>query len=151
MTLIGALEQQAEAMERDAAAMRKLMEAARDLGEERVAALLAPMVARGANGHAGTGNGHTNGEAVPTLAVVSDPVETADEEPRGRQAVRMIVHERPGVWTLADLHAEMKRRGWFTSNKAVDVAVTRLVRSQEARHVGLGRYEFLAPNESRML
>ena len=40
----------------------------------------------------------------------------------------------------------MKRRGWFTSNKGVDVAVTRLVASHEARRVGKGRYEFFAPN-----
>ena len=139
MTLVGTLEQQAEALERDAVAVRKLVDAARDLGEERVAALLAPMLARNGNG-----NGHT----APTPVVAPDPPE---DEPRGREAVRRIVHERPGLWTLSDLRAEMKRRGWFTSNKGVDVAVTRLVASGEARRVGKGRYEFFAGGERRML
>jgi hypothetical protein len=136
MTLLGTLEQRAEAMERDAAAVRKLVEAARDLGEERVSELLGPML-----GHNGNGNGHSE--------VAAD--ERADASPRGREAVRLIVHERPGIWTLRDLRAEMKRRGWFTSNKGVDVAVTRLVANGEARRVGKGRYEFFVGGERRML
>src|SRR5687768_342005 len=115
MTLMVTLEQEAEALEREAAAMRKLVEAARDLGEERVAALL---VARNGNG-----NGHT--AATAPGATAAPP----EDEPRGREAVRRIVREQPGVWTLADLRAEMKLRSWFTSNKGVDVAVTRLVAS----------------------
>jgi hypothetical protein len=118
-------------MERDAGAMRKLVEAARELGEERVRDLLAPTMTGNHNGHVGEG----------PLPV---PVPTEDG-PRGREAVRRIVHERPGVWTLTKLRAEMKRREWFTSNKGVDVAVTRLVASGEARRVGKGRYEFFAP------
>ncbi len=96
---VTSLEERAAAMERDAGAMRKLVEAARELGEDR-----------------------------------------------GREAVRLIVRERPGIWALVDLRAEMKRRGWFTSNKGVDVAVSRLVGSGEARHVGKGRYEFSDSN-----
>ena len=136
MTLVGTLEKQAEALERDAAAVRKLVDAARDLGEERVAVLLAPML-----GHNGNGNG--NGHAIQEPKAAPPPVENT---PRGREAVRLIVQERPGVWTLAKLRAEMKRRGWFTSNKGVDVAVTRLAADGEARRVGRGRYEFFDPN-----
>jgi hypothetical protein len=134
MSLVGTLEEQAEALERDATAVRKLVEAARDLGEERVAALLAPMLKQNTNGN---GNGH------------GKPAEPG--APRGRAAVREIVHERPGIWTLSKLRSEMKRRGWFTSNKGVDVAVTRLVASGEARRVGKGRYEFPAPEDRRLL
>lgn len=134
MSLVGTLEREAEAMEHAAAAYRKLIEATRDLGEERVAAILAPMV-NGSNG---------NGHAEPVAPTGAEDI--SEDGPRGREALRLIVHERPGLWTLADLRAEMKRRGWFTSNKGVDVAVTRLVASGEARRAGRGRYEFFAPN-----
>jgi hypothetical protein len=139
MTLVGTLEQQAEAMERDAAAVRKLVDAARDLGEDRVAALLAPMLSP-----RGNGNGHT----AHAPFVVPEPPE---DVPRGREAIRMIVRERPGVWTLHDLRGEMKRRGWFTSSKGLDVAVTRLAASGEAQRVGRGRYKFFAGGEQRLL
>jgi hypothetical protein len=138
MSLTASLEEQAVALERDATALRKLSEAARELGEERVRALLAPML----NGN-GNGNGH-----VAALSVVPEP---AEDPPRGREAIRLIVRERPGLWALVDLRAEMKRRGWFTSDKGVDVAVTRLVGSNEARRVGKGRYEFFVSDETRLL
>jgi hypothetical protein len=140
-TLMGALEEQAQAAERNAAAMRKLVEAARDLGEERVAALLGITLAgnRDANG-----NGH---KATPEPTTT----ETSGDVPRGREAVRRIVRERPGIWTLAKLRSEMKRRGWFTSSKGLDVAVSRLAASGEARRVGKGRYEFFAGGERRLL
>jgi hypothetical protein len=135
MSFATSLEEQAAVLERDAAALRKLSEVARDLGEERVRALL---------GTAGNGNGHHNGLVRVEPEAQPEPVEAG---PRGRKAVRLIVGERPGIWTLADLRAEMKRREWFTSNKGVDVAVTRLVASNEARRVGKGRYVFPAPEE----
>ena len=84
------------------------------------------------------GNGHTNG------AGHVEPL-VAEREPRGRKAIRTIVAERPGLWSLADLREEMKRRGWFTSPKAVEVAVTRLCQRGEARKAGTGLYEFPAP------
>jgi len=142
MSLVETLEQQAEALERDATAVRKLVDAARDLGEERVAALLAPMLGRNGNSY-GNGNGNGNGHKA---------TETTEEAPpRGRAALRQIVHGRPGLWTLRELRVEMKRRGWFTSNKGVDVAVQRLVASGEARRVSQGRYEFFAPEDRRLL
>jgi hypothetical protein len=137
------VEEQAAALERDASALRKLGEATEELGEDRVRAILGLILNGNSNGN---GNGHHVEEA--DLLYPSEPPEG---HPRGREAVRMIVHERPGLWTLSDLRAEMKRNGWFTSNKGVDVAVTRLVASGEARRVGKGRYEFYAPDERRML
>jgi hypothetical protein len=135
-TFATSLEERAAALERDAHALRKLQEVVGDLGEERVVALLAPFL---------NGNGHHNGNVEPPTAE-----ETKPAGPRGREAIRQIVHERPGLWTLAKLRAEMKRRGWFTSNKGVDVAVTRLVASGEARRVSKGRYEFFGPEGRRM-
>lgn len=140
MTLATSLEDQAAALERDATALRKLSEAARELGEERVRALLAPMLN-------GNGNHSANGHVLEPEAAP----EPAEIGPRGREAVRLIVGERPGLWTLAELRAEMKRREWFTSNKGVDVAVTRLVAKGEARRVGKGRYEFGASEDRTLL
>ena len=134
------LAEQVERMQREADAVRKLMEATRELGEERVRALLGPVL----NLTGGNGSGH----GVVALFPAPAPAPVAEippDEPRGREAVRLIVHERPGLWTLAELRAEMQGRGWFTSNKGVDVAVTRLCASKEARRVGKGRYEFFAP------
>lgn len=137
MSLTTSLQEQATALERDALALRKLVEAAEELGEERVRALLAPHLN-------GNGNG-TNGHSAEPLFVAEPEPAPEEDVPRGREAVRLIVHARPGLWTLTDLRAEMKRCGFFTSNKGVDVAVTRMVRSGEARRVGKGRYEFFAP------
>lgn len=141
MTIIDDLEQHAEALEREAVAVRKLIEATQELGHERVETLL--MAASDhTNGHAkggGNGNGHSQ---VPEPLTLD---EIPEDAPQGREAIRRVVHERPGVWTLADLRAELKRRGWFASNKGVDVAVARLTQGGEARRVGKGRYVFPAP------
>jgi hypothetical protein len=109
------------------------------LGDERLRVLLAPVL----NGN-DDGRGHDSAEV--TVTAPHDPPARGDG-PRGREGVRLIVGERPGVWTLADLRAEMKRRGWYTSDKAVAVAVTRMCAKGEARHAGTGRYEFPAPDE----
>jgi hypothetical protein len=134
MNLVSSLEEQAAALEREATALRKLSEAASALGEDRVRAFLAPML---------NGNGHHNGHVADD---VPPPPEPPEDVPRGRDAIRLIVQRRPGLWSLTDLRAEMKRLGWFTSNKGIDVAVSRLAASGEARRVGKGRYEFSAPD-----
>jgi hypothetical protein len=152
MTWTATLEEQATALERDALALRKIIEAAEDLGEDRIRALLDVTV--NGNGHTnGNGNGHVvPGPFVPG-AGATPPVEEpeASDEPRGREAVRRIVTTRYGIWTLAQLREEMKRRGWFTSNKGTEVAVTRMCKSNEARRVGKGRYEFFDPEDRRLL
>ena len=72
------------------------------------------------------------------------PAEELPKQPRGRAAIRVVVSERPGIWTLAELREELKQRGWFTSNKAVEVAAKRLRVGGEARFVRPGVYEFPA-------
>jgi hypothetical protein len=136
-SFVTTIQQRAAEMEQAAAAMRKLVEAAQELGEERVRDLLAPML---------NGNGDHNGHAIEEP--LSLPIPTDDDGPRGREAIRLIVAERPGIWALVDLREEMKRRGWFASNKGVDVAVTRMSAKGEARRVGKGRYEFPATNQA---
>jgi hypothetical protein len=95
-----------------------------------------------------------NGHAADALASDSQlaftlPVEKLPKQPRGREAIRLIVRERPGIWTLAQLREELKRQGWFTSNKAVEVAAKRLRQNGEARFVRPGVYEFPTDQEER--
>lgn len=69
------------------------------------------------NGHAGDVRLSPPVIAAMAQAIPPEDVNEMIDGPRGREAVRLITAERPGVWALSDLRAEMKRRGWFTSNK----------------------------------
>jgi hypothetical protein len=98
---------------------------------------------RALNGHAADALG-TDPQLAFTL-----PVEKLPKAPRGREAIRVVVSERPGIWTLAQIREELKRHGWFTSNKAVEVAAKRLRQNGEARFVRPGVYEFGVEAEER--
>ena len=129
-SVIAQLEERAEEATRQADRLRKMVELARELGDEGLAELAVLIAPAETNGHTnGNGNGHAT-RAKP-------------DGPRGREAVRLIVKERPGLWTLKELRAEMEQRGWFTSPKGLDVAVKRLADKGEGRRVGVGQYEFL--------
>lgn len=131
MTDLATLEREADAAERRAVALRKFVEVARDLGEEGLAEVLA-LVAPSAI------------EPAPTVV----PFRANPEQPSGRSALRIIVRERPGVWTLAELKEALVERGWFTSDKGVEAAASRLCRlNGEGRRVGKGRYIFPANYE----
>lgn len=95
---------------------------------------------RDLNGHAADALGGPDTQLAFVL-----PAEQIPKHPRGRAAIRVLVAERPGVWTLAELREELKRRGWFTSNKAVEVAAKRLRENNEAHFVRPGVYDFPAP------
>jgi hypothetical protein len=98
-----------------------------------------------------------NGEA-PQFVI--DQAEEAEAEaaapsvpetrPKGMEAVRLIVTERPGRWTLRELREEFERRGWLhTTDKrrayaAVDAAAWRMAKLGEARAIEPGVYEFPA-------
>lgn len=126
MTDIANLEREAEAAERRAVALRRFVEVARDLGNEGLAEVMGLLSERA------NGNGRANGS----------PGQSPDK-PAGRAAIRIIVRERPGVWTLDELKAEMKLRDWFTSDKGVEAAVSRLCRvNQEGKRLGKGRVKF---------
>ena len=104
------LTQKADQAERQAAAYRKLAEVARDLDDSEIAEVLALIAPH---------HGHTNGNGSHT-----GPEKKT--EPRGREAIRLIVAERPGIWTMPQLVWQMEERGWFKSRKAVEVAVARM-------------------------
>jgi hypothetical protein len=121
---IALLREQAEDAERRAKRLHEMAEFAERLGEDGLSEFVAMIAVE-----APDGNGHINGNSKENV-------------PRGREAVRQIVAERPGIWTMAELRAEMKHREWFTSNKGLDVAVSRLCESGEGQRVGRGRYVF---------
>ncbi len=130
MTDLATLEREAEAAERRAVALRKFLEVARELGEEGLAEVVALVSPPQANGD---GHSKSNGQKPEPL------------QPSGRAAIRIIVKERPGIWTLADLRQAMIDREWFTSDKGVEAAASRLCRlNHEGRRIGPGRYVFPA-------
>jgi hypothetical protein len=130
MGAIAKLRQRAEAAQNEADRLTKMVELADQLGDEGLAELVALVGSDEATN--GNGNGHKAKPADPTA-------------PRGREAVRIIVRDRPGIWTLAQLRAEMERRGWFTSAKGLEAAAKRLCDLDgEGKRAGRGRYVFPA-------
>ncbi len=127
--VIAQLRQRADDAEQKAARLREMVELAEKLGDEGIAEFVAMVASDEASGN---GNGHSSGNG-------HDGVEKV---PRGREAVRQIVAERAGIWTLGELRAEMKQREWFASNKGLDVAVSRLCEVGEGKRIGRGRYVF---------
>lgn len=83
-------------------------------------------------------------EAVAQLVSIASPV--PDQRPRhpvGRDAIRRITSERPGLWTLKEIRTEMKRRGWYTSEKSLYNSICRLHDfNRECRRISRGLYEF---------
>ena len=134
MTVLQRLAQEAEEATQRADRLTRIVQLANELGEEGLAELV-EWIAAERTASAPNDNGNGNGHAVP-----ADP-----EAPRGRDAVRIIVRERPGVWTLAELRAEMEARGWFTSATGLEAAAKRLCSvNGEGRRTGRGQYVFPA-------
>jgi hypothetical protein len=116
-----AMEREAGQLERRAHALRQIIEGIKALNGD--ATLFDVALAPNGNGN---GNGH------------SEP-----EGPRGREAVRQIVTERPGaVWSLTQIKRENRRRGWPSPDKAIETAVSRLRANGEAERVSTGKYRF---------
>jgi hypothetical protein len=124
---VATLRERAEDAERKAERFRQMAEFAEKLGEEGIAEFVSMIEASGIPTN-GNGKSHDSDEKIP----------------RGREAVRQIVSERPGIWTLKDLRAEMERRQWFTSRKGLEVAAHRLCVDGEGKRIGRGRYLFPA-------
>ena len=119
-----------------------LAEAERNIEEaEKIAALWREIadVLRRTNGHS-NGNGKT-----VTVAVSDVGVQIAEaSQPRGREAVRRIVADRPGVWNLRDIADKALALGWASDRKNIEVAVHRMRASGEVRRVRQGVYDFTA-------
>lgn len=94
-----------------------------------------------------------NGDAARILAL-GDVRRTnqysTDEGPRGREAVRRITAEKPGLWRVADIKRVNRERGWPSSDTALETAVARLAADGLAVKVKKGTYKFGAdaPNEA---
>jgi len=123
------LERQAEEAERRAAALRKIAEGAKELGEDGIASLRNLILADPPIGSLGPESGFQPLATPPASKVL-----------RGRKAVLYVVRERPGIWRMDEIRAEIKRHGWFTSAKGVEVAVARLCTDGELKRVSKGRY-----------
>jgi hypothetical protein len=129
--VVARLKKSAEEAAQRAERLQRMVQLVDALGEEG----LAELVAFAADEQGGNGHSETNGNGA----------KPAPEGPRGRAAVRIIVRERPGIWTLKELRAEMEQRGWFTSASGLEAAVKRLCAvNREGRRVGTGRYAFPA-------
>lgn len=134
MTVLQRLAQEAEEATRRADRLTRIVQLANELGEDGLAELVEWIGAEQAASEP-NGKGNGNGHAAP-----ADP-----DAPRGRDAVRVIVNERPGLWTLAEIRAEMEARGWFTSATGLEAAAKRLCDvNGEGRRVGRGQYVFPA-------
>jgi hypothetical protein len=135
MSLLALLKQQAEDARTLSARRDLAVELGEALGEDGLAELVAAL-----NGTQPNRNGTRNGNGTSAKA--------SSEQPRGRDAVRIIVRERPGLWTLAQIQAALKDRGWFTSAKAAEAAAKRLCDiNGEGRRIGPGRYVFPPDHE----
>src|SRR5438876_641949 len=55
-----------------------------------------------------------------------------DEGPRGREAVRQIVAERPGVWRVSEIKQVNRERGWPSHDEGIETAVIRMAKAGEA-------------------
>jgi hypothetical protein len=127
MSSLTELRREAEEADRRAARLKRMVEFAEELGEEGLNELLEFVSSSGSQSQT-NGNGHAK-----------------RSDPRGREALRLIVRERPGVWTLTELREEMQRRGWFTTANGVEAAAKRLCKiNGEGRRLGPGRYVFPA-------
>jgi hypothetical protein len=116
------LEQAAKEHERKARALRQIIEGVRALNGDAVRLL----------------SNETEGGA--------DRVNQYKPEdgPRGREAVRQIVAERPGIWRVADIKREVQLRGWPSPMTAIDTAVARMAAAGEAEKIPgrKGLYKF---------
>lgn len=95
----------------------------------------------------------STGEEVEPTEMTVTVTRVQNGRPKGMQAIRRLVAERPGIWTLREFHEEFLTRGWqHTDDKrkfhaAVDSAVYRLSDLGEGRKVAPGTFEFPVPDE----
>jgi hypothetical protein len=109
VTRVPEWERQAEVFERKARALRQMAEAVRVL----------------------------NGDADRLFGVDEPrPVGTNQyptrEGPRGRDAVRRIVEQRPGEWLVKEIKRVNRENGWPSSDSNIETAVSRMARGGEA-------------------
>jgi hypothetical protein len=102
-------EREAEVFEQKARALRQMVEAVRVLNGDAARLLLFEVERPVGTNQYATGNG-----------------------PRGRQAVRAIVTERPGAWLVKDIKRINRERGWPSADDGIEQAVSRMARAGEA-------------------
>lgn len=61
--------------------------------------------------------------------------------PRGRDAVLLVMHQRPDeLWTTAEVKAKVRERGWPSSSKSIENSIHRLRDDGEVEFVQRGVY-----------
>jgi hypothetical protein len=87
-----------------------------------------------------------NGDAARLLSVrsLSGSNQYSNESgPRGRDAVRQITAERPGLWFIRDIKKINRERGWPSKDGSIETAVFRMSQKGEAHSAGKkGLYRF---------
>lgn len=127
-------EQEAQDIAERVEALRMVTEGLRRLNGH-AAELFPPMIVRTlAETPMGMGSGSENFNAHPV----------------GREAVRMIVSERPGLWRLRDIVAVATSKGWATDRKPIEVAAHRLCGDGVMRRVRPGLYMYPPDHEEAM-
>jgi hypothetical protein len=123
MTKIPEWEREADEHERKARALRQIIEGVRTLNgdAERL--------------FGGMAGGNTSGGMTVSRSAM------IGLGPRGREAVRMIAVEQPGVWKVKDLKDEILRRGWPDPGTGTEAALKRLAAAGEAERIGHGTYK----------
>jgi hypothetical protein len=116
-------ERQAQEYERKARALRQIIDGVRALNGEAAHLLRISGAA-----------------ATPTPLAPAVLVSMHGDGPRGRQAIRIIASEMPGVWKVSELKDEIHRRGWPDPGTGAEAALKRLVSSGEAERVAHGAY-----------
>jgi hypothetical protein len=138
-----------EEEERRVAALRKIFEGARELGEEGERQLRSIVETNGStNGNSSSPSQDEETEFTPPFRLTEERI---DRPPRGRKALMLIMQERPGIWRLAELRAEMHARGWFTSSKGVEVGMHRLSKDGLVRRISKGRYLYQTEQEKEVV
>ena len=95
-------------------------------------------------------NGHANGITEPRFVEQNGTVFVAQAQdphgPRGRDAVRRVMRERPGyTWRVIELKREILGRGWAPTPKAVEANLKRMRLAGEVVCPRYGYYQ-LAPD-----
>jgi len=127
------LEAEAESLERKAKALRQVVEGIKALNGDATAILLGPAFANKAS-----------------VIVPAHHARTVTGGVSGREAVRRIVADQPGVWKVADLRKEAERRGYGVTTMGIEKAVRRMMETGEGQKVGYGRYRFGGAGEERL-
>jgi hypothetical protein len=133
-------ERQADIFEQKAHALRQMAEAVRVLNGD-AARLFAVEAAGGIQAEGTLDEKHGGRLGINQYSTAHGP--------RGREAVRQIVADRPGLWLVKDIKRINRERGWPSDDAGIETAVIRMAKKGDAVKVRgrKGVYTFGMPEE----